>query len=176
MIAKLNTVIEAQLEAEKEVQEKEKEKTAPALSTGNEYTVINIYSYLSRATLDIIGRAGFDYDFKALDDEKNELAKVFQQMLQPRKITVSAVLVTALIRWVPALKNLPTKATRRVKQATEVMQREGKKMLAERREQVAAGELEGKKDLLSLIVKANMEAKNMKDKLHDDEVGNLSTL
>jgi cytochrome P450 len=160
LVSKLNTIIESQLVEEK----KDPSETS-------DYTVINIYSYLSRATLDIIGRAGFDYDFKALDDEENELANVFQQMLQPREIKISAILITALVRWIPMLKNIPTKSTKRIKKATEVMQREGKKMLAERREQAIAGELEGKKDLLSLIVKANSETKNPKDKLHDDEVG-----
>lgn len=135
------------------------------------YTVINVYSWLSRVTLDVIGEAGFSYNFGALDDEENELAKVFQNMLHPRKITLGLIGTQFLMHHLPFLTRIPTKATKRINDTREVMQREGAKMLAERRQQAKDGELEGKKDLLSLLVKANLEAKNPKDQLRDDEVG-----
>lgn len=140
-----------------------------------DYKVINVYNWLSRVTLDAIGVAGFDYDFKALDDEENELAKVFQNMLHPRKITMGLIIVQFAMHYLPFLARIPTKGTKRITDTQKVMQREGGKMLQERRQQAANGELEGKKDLLSLLVKANLEAKNPKDQLRDDEVRRNST-
>lgn len=141
------------------------------LEKKKDYTVVNVYTWLSRATLDVIGRAGFDYDFGALDDEENELANVFQNMLHPRKISLGMISSQWLMHHLPFLTKIPTKATTRINKTTEVMQREGKKMLEQRRQQAKDGELEGKRDLLSLLVKANMEATNPKDQLRDDEVG-----
>lgn len=141
------------------------------LDKKGDYTVINVYNWLSRVTLDAIGLAGFDYNFGALDDEENELAKVFQNMLHPRKITLGLIGTQWLMHHLPFLTKIPTKATNRINDTKRVMQREGGKMLDERRQQAQNGELEGKKDLLSLLVKANLEAKNPKDQLRDDEVG-----
>lgn len=139
-----------------------------------DYTVLNVYPWLSRVTLDIIGLAGFDYNFHAMDSEDNELANVFQNMLKPRKITISMIIAQYLMQYFPFLAAIPTKATKRINETTKVMQREGKKMLEQRMQQARDGELEGKKDLLSLLVKANMEATNPKDKLRDDEVSDRS--
>lgn len=138
-----------------------------------EYTVLNVYPWLSRVTLDIIGLAGFDYEFGALDNEDNELANVFQNMLKPRKITIGMIVSQYLMQYFPFLAKIPNKATKRINETTKVMHREGSKMLEQRRQQARDGELEGKKDLLSLIVKANMEATNPKDQLKDDEVSSL---
>lgn len=41
------------------------------------YAIIDVGIWMSKTTLDIIGKAGFDYDFNSLENEENELAKVF---------------------------------------------------------------------------------------------------
>lgn len=41
---------------------------------------IDVMKYLAQATLDVIGIAGFDYDFNALTDPKNELAEAYREM------------------------------------------------------------------------------------------------
>lgn len=41
---------------------------------------MDVAKYLAQATLDIIGIAGFDYDFNALTDPKNELAEAYREM------------------------------------------------------------------------------------------------
>ncbi len=42
---------------------------------------IDVLRYLGQATLDVIGLAGFDYDFASLSHEDNELAEAFRVML-----------------------------------------------------------------------------------------------
>lgn len=140
------------------------------LEDKSQYGVVNVYNWLSRATLDVIGLAGFDYEFGALDDDDNELARVFADMLQPRKINLRRILVGLSMRYIPAIGNIPIGGVKRIMRAREVMAKESNKMMQQRRKMAEAGELEGKKDLLSLIVKANMETTNPKERLLDEEV------
>ncbi|KAG9003795.1 hypothetical protein FRB93_010811 [Tulasnella sp. JGI-2019a] len=45
---------------------------------------IDVHQGLSRATLDIIGLAGFNYDFNAIaEGETNELGKAFYELFKP---------------------------------------------------------------------------------------------
>lgn len=54
---------------------------------------IDVSRYLAQCTLDIIGAAGFDYDFAALRDPKNELAEAYRQMFQAgQNFTIMAVI------------------------------------------------------------------------------------
>ncbi|KAF5374036.1 hypothetical protein D9757_010076 [Collybiopsis confluens] len=65
--------------------------------------IFNIPEWISRATLDVIGRAAFDYDFGATEDHETELGKAYQGMFlkvfgKPSK----AVLITLeLFRFIP---------------------------------------------------------------------------
>lgn len=43
---------------------------------------IDVMKYLGMAAIDIIGLAGFNYDFKALSQPSNELADAFTNMFQ----------------------------------------------------------------------------------------------
>lgn len=45
-----------------------------------ESSTVDVYSWMGRGMLDVIGLAGFGYDFGALDGEKNELGDTFQKM------------------------------------------------------------------------------------------------
>ena len=46
----------------------------------DESTILDLPSWISRATLDAIGLAAFDYEFGALDDGDNELSKSFRNI------------------------------------------------------------------------------------------------
>ncbi len=41
---------------------------------------IDVYKWLGKCTLDVIGLAGFDYDFASLSNPDNELANAFAKM------------------------------------------------------------------------------------------------
>ncbi|KAG8744389.1 hypothetical protein FRC12_014811 [Ceratobasidium sp. 428] len=64
-------------------------------------TVIEVMSWLSRATLDIIGAAGFDYHFNSLDEgDEDELAKAFSKIFsEGQQMTVLGILKN----FIPAL-------------------------------------------------------------------------
>lgn len=41
---------------------------------------VEVYSWMGRAMLDVIGQAGFGYDFGAVNGETNELGEAFREM------------------------------------------------------------------------------------------------
>ena len=54
---------------------------------------IDVLRYLGQCTLDVIGVAGFDYDFAAMKEPDNELAEAYRQMMMAgQTISVLAVL------------------------------------------------------------------------------------
>ena len=64
---------------------------------------IDVMRYLAQATLDVIGIAGFAYDFKSLSEPNNELAEAYRNMFGAgQSITFMAVLQA----FVPGMKYL----------------------------------------------------------------------
>jgi len=51
-------------------------------------TLIEISRWLGKTTLDVIGLAGFGYDFDSLHDPNNELAVALERMLSAGQVSV----------------------------------------------------------------------------------------
>jgi hypothetical protein len=67
---------------------------------------VDILTYVSRCTLDIIGLAGFGYSFDALsssEDNQNELSVAFKTMFGS---FLSAPILNALMIMIPSLRLL----------------------------------------------------------------------
>ncbi|KAI0061590.1 cytochrome P450 [Artomyces pyxidatus] len=122
--------------------------------------VVDVLAWLGRATLDVIGEAGFGYHFDALPDpsdpacdpadapsSNSELAHAFGVIFSTaRKFRVMTVLQV----WFPVLRRFrPNNKTMEGAQAT--MRRIGMQLIAERR---ADAECQGR-DILSVLVRAN---------------------
>jgi cytochrome P450 len=125
---------------------------------------IDVLSWLSRMTLDVIGLAGFNYKFNALSNgpQKNELNQAFDTVFRAGN-TFS---ITPMIRgMVPALRFLPDERDAKIKHATQTMDRIGKQLLRDSKAALLADEggngnpekssCPGR-DLLSLLLRANM--------------------
>jgi hypothetical protein len=154
---------------------------------------VEITSWLSRATLDIIGLAGFNYSFDALKygEGSNELGHAFAQIFNSAK---HAKLVNALKVRIPILRgivrfslssfdglvNSPGDSLRppampkqqvdqkskRITKAQQIMRRVGLQLVREKQQAVLEERASGRgtalekgkdKDLLSLLIKANMD-------------------
>lgn len=138
----------------------------------------DVLHWLNRATLDIIGLAGFGYDFNSIaDGEKNELGKAFARLFTPPS---RLPILDVLAERIPILRIIPTKDSRITAESKEVMARVGRQLVEEKRATILAeasvsGNLQKKefkgKDILSVIVKANM-ATDVKDteRMSDQEV------
>jgi hypothetical protein len=64
-------------------------RTADHLPTPAEGgTLVEISRWLGKTTLDVIGLAGFGYDFDSLHDPNNELAVALERMLSAGQVSV----------------------------------------------------------------------------------------
>ncbi|QRV98591.1 cytochrome P450 family protein [Ceratobasidium sp. AG-Ba] len=130
-------------------------------------TVIDVLPWLSRATLDIIGAAGFDYHFNALDGEENELAEAFGKIFEAGpELSVLVLLKT----FFPVLKIIPDQRSRMLDHN---MTKRKKAALAQ---ELKTGTTAQSRDLLTLLIKANMAAESEDQRMSDEEVlGQIST-
>lgn len=139
-------------------------------------TSINIIPLISRCTLDIIGLAGFNYDFNTTcpnpNERPNELAAAFNQSY---RTDAGFAMVQLLLGWIPPLRWVMfDSATLASMRAQKSMRSIGSRLVREKKRQLGfdTGEkvpmddaddgvsLFTKKgtgkDLLSLLIKANM--------------------
>ncbi|KAK7035395.1 hypothetical protein VNI00_011926 [Paramarasmius palmivorus] len=124
----------------------------------NEVT-LDVCHWISRATFDVIGLAGFDYNFNAIKDETNELFVAYKEMFEVA-ISQSNMLRTLMTIYVPYLNKLfPDKITRTVARCQSVIQRVAGHLIKEKKRKVAEGVTSGYayegKDLLTLLLKSN---------------------
>lgn len=120
--------------------------------------------WCSLATLDIIGRAGFGYDFTALatagsDGSQNEggseLAKAYNVLFTPTGITIAIHLARVILpNWV--LKNIPLRRNREMLKAADTVKRVSAEIVAAKKRELAE---EGKtlvedRDILSVMLKS----------------------
>ncbi|KAI8972453.1 cytochrome P450 [Trametes punicea] len=139
---------------------------AAELSRQGEAARINAVRGLTKMTLDVIGLAGFNYEFDSLNPKgkPNELAKAFEEIFTfPEKIPVLMI----MRNFFPVLNILKDKRLRRVEEAQRVMRRIGSQLIAEKKAEILRASSDKKasgigrqslqgRDLLTLLIKANM--------------------
>ncbi|KAN0097939.1 Cytochrome P450 [Tylopilus felleus] len=125
---------------------------------------LDIMSWLSRMTLDVIGLAGFNYNFDALNanEKPNELNEAFATVIAANQ---GAKMLPLLQARFPILRIIPSERSRNVQIAQRTMTRIGKQLMSSAKAAARASATEkgeiGKsslhgRDLLSLLIKANM--------------------
>ncbi|KAK4684235.1 hypothetical protein P7C73_g5960, partial [Tremellales sp. Uapishka_1] len=125
-------------------------------------TKIDMLRYLGKATLDIIGLAGFDYDFAALSSPRNELADAYTALFGSGQ---TFNVLSFLQIMFPVFKLIQTERTKAVEYNRQVTRRFGQKKRA-----VAGTDLKDVgKDVLSIMVRANM-ADDSDQRISDEEV------
>ncbi|KAF9075481.1 cytochrome P450 [Rhodocollybia butyracea] len=137
--------------------------------------VFNIPEWVSRATLDAIGQAAFDYDFGATDDHENELGKVYQNMFLNAFGAPSTGLLFSLelSRFLPISlfeffnDHSPSPRIVGLRTVTRVANGVAKQLISTKADALLEGK--GKKDIMSLLVKANL-GENPKAQLSEEEM------
>jgi hypothetical protein len=97
---------------------------------------LNALDGLARATLDIMGLAGFGYAFNALSrpaGSRSALASAFDVVFQTVQFSVEALIGMVI----PAFDHVPTARNRRIKDARQTMDGIGLQLLQERQAAVA---------------------------------------
>ncbi|KAJ4471511.1 cytochrome P450 [Lentinula aciculospora] len=137
--------------------------------------VFDISDWMSRATLDAIGHAAFDYDFGATNDQDTELSKLYRSMMVKTfgAPSQAALLMIDLFRYIPTSvmefindHNPRLSLLHRVNHLAEIT---AKHLVDTKSDLLLEGK--GKKDIMSLLVKANHEAStNTKARLSEAEL------
>ncbi|KAI6117840.1 cytochrome P450 [Pisolithus croceorrhizus] len=144
-----------------------------ASDSGN--VILDIPSWISRATLDAIAEAAFDLQLGCLQNSDNALAKSYNGML----MNVFGTPSTTQIFIQEALKYIPTSIIEywakhssnprivRIRETRAVATAIAESMVKEKAEFLLQGK--GSRDIFTLLVKANMDAE-AKHKLSDEEL------
>ncbi|QRV84540.1 cytochrome P450 family protein [Ceratobasidium sp. AG-Ba] len=146
-------------------------------ATAEDVATIEVLSWLSRTTLDIIGAAGFDYHFNALENDHDELAIAFAKIFDAGpQFTVLGILKGLF----PALRVIPDQRSRILQANMAIMQRIGTKLVADKKaaleQEIKTGTTAQSRDLLTLLIKANMACESEDSRMTDSEVlGQIST-
>ncbi|KZT70529.1 cytochrome P450 [Daedalea quercina L-15889] len=145
----------------------------------NEPTMIEVTSGLSKAALDVIGLAGFNYSFAALDPsgKPNELNEAFNTMFQMMSGGALSTIVFLLKFAIPILRIFPDRFDRDTAAAQAVARRVGMKLIQEKKAEVLKAVSGGadssdalrSRDLLTLLIKANMNQDIPEDRRLSDE-------
>ncbi|KAJ7762647.1 cytochrome P450 [Mycena metata] len=127
-------------------------------STGSR---IDVLLWLRRMTLDVIGLAGFHYEFKALaetDGERNELDQALTRIFHSPEAQRQGML-RVIQAAIPVLGILPEPGGKFIGDARTTMMDIAKKLLEDSKDAIKASgdEMSSvRRDLLSLMVKSNM--------------------
>ncbi|KAG8878195.1 hypothetical protein FRB98_006327 [Tulasnella sp. 332] len=124
----------------------------------------DITDWASKAALDIIGLAGFGYKFNSIEKQSDELAMSFIKLVGGISSFGFEDMVIILI---PALRFLHTS---RMRHRATIRRRVGAEIIAEKKAEVellGTDDLLHSKDLLSILIRANMN-ENEAERLDDD--------
>ena len=114
---------------------------------------IDVYRWLGKVTLEVIGLTALDYDFHSLDEDDIALANAFQKMMGAQEATKFQTFSRMIRQRLPFTKIYKTKYFRDIDTALNLMHSDCRKMVATRFDQARNGEVEGKTDLLTLLGK-----------------------
>ena len=140
--------------------------------------IIDVLPWLSRATLDIIGVAGFDYHFNSLDGgDEDELSAAFNKAFEAGQ---QFNVLTLLRAFVPIFRLIKDARARSMDASMATMRRIGMQLIAEKKAALQhdykTGSTSHGRDLLTLLIKSNMAYENENHRMSDDEVlGQIST-
>ncbi|PFH50017.1 hypothetical protein AMATHDRAFT_146368 [Amanita thiersii Skay4041] len=123
---------------------------------------IDVYYWISRATFDVIGVAGFDYDFHAIQTDSNELFSAYKTMFDAA-LSQNSLIRTVLGVYFPWLSELfPDRITQTIRKCQGVIHRVASRLISEKKRKVLQSRDSGAsyagKDLLSLLLQSNLSS------------------
>jgi cytochrome P450 len=135
-------------------------------------TTLDVAHWISRATFDVIGLAGFDYEFSSLQDESEEVYLAYRRMFS---VADRSPQLRGLLQiYFPFIERiLPDEAARTTSHCLRVIHQAGKRLVEEKKsdilaEKSSASEIQ-EKDILSLLIKSNL-ASDPSKRLTDTEI------
>ncbi|KAL5534617.1 hypothetical protein ACEPAG_1080 [Sanghuangporus baumii] len=138
----------------------------------NNGAIIDITYWVLRATLDVIGLAGFDYAFRALETETEEVYLAYRILF--RSVENGPDFKRIVELFFPIIERLlPDEGLRRRKAALKTIKRKGEEIIKSKKQAIMAQITTPKgiwdKDILSLLIKANL-SEDPSTRLSDSEL------
>jgi hypothetical protein len=113
-----------------------------------------VLDWLNRCTLDIIGKAGFGYEFNSLKDPEVPIRQAYRLVFD---FELMSRLLDGLLAFIPASKYIPVKMNRDMETARRIILSKANRII---REKLANAENNvNTKDILALIAKENKKIK-----------------
>ncbi|KAI1791251.1 cytochrome P450 [Ganoderma leucocontextum] len=145
------------------------------MATGELNTLLN--KWLSRATLDVIGEAAFNYDYNALDgDGRSAISKGYEDIFKDIDYLPSKATVLFRATWdylpVPILKlirYIPLHPWTRIRSLNDLFREYGRQIIHEQGPNTDTEKRATSKDILSILIKANA-SEDPKGRLDDEEI------
>ncbi|CAI2170100.1 576_t:CDS:2 [Funneliformis geosporum] len=122
---------------------------------------INLSPYISKATLDVIGLVGFNYEFNSLTSQ-SELAEAYEIF------STDLTLLGNIAVYLPLIRKIPIEINKKFNNASRVIERESSKLMEEKYKDYKNNKLNGH-DLLSILINLN-KTLPIEEKLTDVEL------
>ncbi|KAF9456799.1 cytochrome P450 [Collybia nuda] len=135
---------------------------------------LDVAHWISRASFDVIGLTGFDYHFNSLEDETEDVYLAYRRLFD--MADKGAPLRTVIELYFPIIRKIwPDERTKIMDASLRVVDKAGKKLIAQKKAMVISEQDNEKviqeKDILSLLIKANLSTDPAK-RLSDEELLN----
>ncbi|TCD65273.1 hypothetical protein EIP91_002834 [Steccherinum ochraceum] len=160
---------------------KMREKWSSMLADGKGQK-LDVCDWMSRATFDVIGSAGFDYELNAIDNGDNELLKAYKEMFEVGISQSGSTLRMMLFLYFPPLRRfIRDHRTRTVERCKAVIHRVAGQLIQDKKKKILEAEMEGKiyegRDLLTLLLKSNQSVDILPEQRISDEdmLNNINT-
>ncbi|KAI9012786.1 cytochrome P450 [Gaertneriomyces semiglobifer] len=124
--------------------------------SGDKRVTLDIHEEMSRASLDIIGRAGFGYDFNAVSKNDSKLFKVYNTMMGQ----LGSSMITILEYYLPWIRRLPTQRNKEWNEGHQVITETCRGLVDDGRKFLSATDTKTedadiKNNLLNILLKEN---------------------
>ncbi|KAJ6488255.1 cytochrome P450 [Mycena vitilis] len=144
-------------------------------ATADQSAVLDVTAWASRATLDAIGEAAFDYRFGAMDNADNVVGTAYSNVFMDTFGSPSdaSLLALSLLQYVPRcireflVDHVPSAGLEHIRYTAQVTTTVARELVASKSAALLQGK--GSRDIMSLLVKANA-SENEKTKLNEDEL------
>ena len=133
---------------------------------------IDVTKWINRATLDIIGLAGFGFDFDSLTSEDQEISSTYRKLFQPDAATRISILLRGIF---PPFKYLPLRANVELYKARKTIRDTALSMIRLKQAQGKDTEGRGERDILGVMIeenRKNRESGLAHDALSEEEMVN----
>ncbi|KAF7362479.1 PseudoU-synth-2 domain-containing protein [Mycena venus] len=144
-------------------------------ATADQSAVLDVTGWASRATLDAIGEAAFDYRFGAMENADNIVGTAYSNVFMNTFGSPSdaSLLALSLLQYLPRcireflVDHVPSQGLEHIRYTAQVTTTVARELVATKSAALLQGK--GSRDIMSLLVKANA-SENEKTKLNEDEL------